>query len=150
MLVRMRRIALPRRWLLCATLLLPGCVSVLGCAESSFVLSEKSRLPKWFLDSGVARQDVVVTMDYYSTSRGMDAHFRLMTRAGRTVATAVGHLQNQSPLRLGPTTGAPTPDYPSYELISSDGMTEVIEHRAPEPIFYVTDDPEVKRRLGVP
>ena len=31
----------------------------------------------------------------------------------------------------------------------SNGVTEVFEHRRMEPIFYVTDDPEVRRRLGV-
>jgi len=34
--------------------------------------------------------------------------------------------------------------YPSYEIITVGGITEIIEHRKMEPIFYVTDDPEVK------
>jgi hypothetical protein len=39
--------------------------------------------------------------------------------------------------------------YPGYEVVTVDGMTEVIEHRRMEPIFYITDDPQVKQRLGV-
>ena len=39
--------------------------------------------------------------------------------------------------------------YPSYEIISVNGLTEIIEHRRMEPIFYLTDDPHVKQQLGV-
>jgi hypothetical protein len=134
----------------CATLVLSVCVPALGCTESSFVLSYNSRLPRWFQDAGVARQDAVVTLDYYNTGRSIEARFRLMTRAGRTVATAVGQRRNQFPVTLGPDNGAPTPPWPNYEIITVDGITDVIDQRAPEPIFFVTDDPEVKRRLGVP
>jgi hypothetical protein len=35
------------------------------------------------------------------------------------------------------------PDYPAYEAITINGITEIIEHRKMEPIFYVTDDPTV-------
>ena len=41
-------------------------------------------------------------------------------------------------------------EYPSYEVVTINGTTEVIEHLQRGPIFYITDDPEVKRRLGVP
>jgi hypothetical protein len=39
--------------------------------------------------------------------------------------------------------------YPRYEVLTADGVTEVIEHRRLEPIFYITDDPEVRRKLSV-
>jgi len=34
-------------------------------------------------------------------------------------------------------------------VLTANGFTEVIEHRHMEPIFYITDDPEVRRKLGV-
>jgi hypothetical protein len=33
--------------------------------------------------------------------------------------------------------------YRSYEAITVNGITEIIEHRKMEPIFYVTDDTAV-------
>jgi len=39
--------------------------------------------------------------------------------------------------------------YPSYEVITLNGITDIIEHRRMEPIFYVTDDPAVWKELGV-
>jgi hypothetical protein len=36
-----------------------------------------------------------------------------------------------------------------YEVLTANGITEVIEHRQMEPIFYITDDADVKERLGV-
>jgi hypothetical protein len=39
--------------------------------------------------------------------------------------------------------------YPSYEIITVNGITEIIEHRKMEPIFYITDDPAVWKELGV-
>jgi hypothetical protein len=30
-----------------------------------------------------------------------------------------------------------------------NGITEVIEHRRMEPVFYISDDLEVRRKLGV-
>jgi hypothetical protein len=42
------------------------------------------------------------------------------------------------------------PGYPAYEIITVDGITEIIEHRKMEPLFYVTDDPAVwKELMGV-
>ncbi len=35
--------------------------------------------------------------------------------------------------------------YPAYELITVNGTTEVIEHRKMEPIFYISDDPAVRK-----
>ena len=40
--------------------------------------------------------------------------------------------------------------YPMYEVLTANGITEVVEHRRMEPVFYITDDPEVRRKLGVP
>lgn len=40
--------------------------------------------------------------------------------------------------------------YPSYEIITANGMTDIIEHMVMEPVFYVTDDDNVwKELLGV-
>jgi len=51
------------------------------------------------------------------------------------------HLKNSPP-------GFP-PGYPSYEVISFAGKSEVIEHRKMEPVFYVSDDEGIRTELGV-
>ena len=38
--------------------------------------------------------------------------------------------------------------YPRYEVLTANGVTEAIEHRRMEPLFYISDDPEVRRELG--
>ena len=35
------------------------------------------------------------------------------------------------------------PGYPAYEAITVNGITEIIENKKMEPIFYLTDDPAV-------
>jgi hypothetical protein len=41
-----------------------------------------------------------------------------------------------------PPSGFP-PHYPIYEATTVNGITEIIEHRKMEPIFYITDDTNV-------
>jgi len=86
-------------------------------------------------------------MDYYIGPLGRTARFILRDGNGQLVAAVVGEPEGDSPSTVEGRTG---PDgYPSYEVITVDGMTEVIEHRRMEPIFYITDDPVVKQKLGV-
>ena len=54
-------------------------VSILtGCAESRFMLSPESRLPKWFeIPEGEQRQNYTVTLSYYVWPSGREAVFTL-------------------------------------------------------------------------
>lgn len=49
----------------------------------------------------------------------------------------------KEPFHLNNRSQDPPFDYPAYEAITVNGITEIIEHRKMEPIFYVTDDPTV-------
>ncbi len=40
--------------------------------------------------------------------------------------------------------------YPAYEVITVNGVTDIVEFRHMEPIFYMTDDPRVWKELGIP
>jgi hypothetical protein len=130
------------------------CLCSLGCgflAEASFELAPESRLPKWFkLPSGFSRSDVSVRMSYYIKSTGRTANFILQdAEKKRTLAEVRGILKGSEPLELkNPRPGSP-PEYPFYEIITVSGITEIIEHRRMEPIFYITDDPAVRSALGV-
>jgi len=130
-----------------------ACLSLLGCEffpESTFELSPESRLPKWFaLPPGVTRAEVTVTMSYYVKLSGRTATFTLSGSKIVTTTKVSGTQKGLKPIELkNPPLGYP-PHYPSYEIITVNSVTEVIEHRKMEPIFYVTDDPTVLAELGI-
>jgi hypothetical protein len=124
--------------------LLVGCSPVRGCIDSSFGLSPESPIPIWFkLPGDKNRKDVTVSMDYWSGPFGRTATFTLRDDAGRELDRVTGTKFGSHPIRSNP--GGAT--YPSYELITSEGVLEVIEHRRMEPIFYVNRDRAVRERL---
>ena len=116
--------------------------------ESSFELASASRLPKWIaLPPGLTRADVSITMSYYIMPWGSSATFTLQDTKKHTLKEVDG--KDKGPLQLEhPPPGFP-PGYPAYEVITVNGITEIIEHRKMEPIFYITDDPAVWKELGV-
>jgi hypothetical protein len=124
--------------------------SAVGCAESTFELASESRLPKWItLPRGLTRADVSIKMSYYIMPWGSSATFTVQDTKGRTLKEVDGKVRGLEPLELKhPPPGFP-PGYPSYEVITVNGITEIIEHRKPEPIVYITDDPAVWKELGV-
>ena len=119
----------------------------MGCEflpESSFQLASDSRLPTWVaLPPGHTRAYVSLTMDYYVKPWGRDARFTLQDKNGQVIKKVWGRLRCGEPFQLQhPPQGFPS-GYPAYEEITVHGVTELIEHRKPEPIFYITDDPAV-------
>lgn len=129
------------------SMLLAGCNLF---PEASFELARESRLPKWFvLPPGLSRKDVTVTMDYYSKASGRTATFILLDKKKQKIAEAGGTLQGEKSHNLkNPIAGFPS-GYPSYEIITVNGVTEVIEHRRMEPFFYISDDPAVLAEFGL-
>lgn len=142
---------IPRRMFIAAgaaVLLLTGCSLF---PESLFELASESRLPKWFsLPSGLSRSDVTVTMSYYVKSSGRTAEFSLQNASKKKLVEIVGTLQGSAPMRLrGASASGGSSDYPMYERVTVNGVTEVVEHRRLEPVFYIVDDPQVLAQLGV-
>jgi hypothetical protein len=127
--------------------------SAIGCEwfpEATFELASESRLPKWItLPPGLTRSDVSITMNYYSMPWGGRATF-ILQDTKRQIRTKVhGKTRGLGSNQLKhPPPGFP-PGYPAYEVITVNGITEIIEHRKLEPIFYITDDPAVWKELGV-
>lgn len=135
----------------CITLTVMG--SAIGCEsfpESTFELASQSRLPKWItLPPGLTRADVSLTMNYYIWPWGRRATFILRNKKGKALEKLEGKVRGLGPNRLKhPPPGFP-PRYPSDEVITVKDTTEIIEHRKQEPIFYVTDDPAVRKELEV-
>jgi hypothetical protein len=118
--------------------------------ESTFELSSQSRLPKWIiLPPELTRADVSITMTYYIWPWDSSATFILQDTKGKIRTKVNCKMKGSEPLQLiHPPPGFP-PGYPAYEVITANGITEIIEHRKPEPIFYITDDSAVRKELGV-
>ena len=122
------------KYLIIVALCISSC-AISGCLESTFNLASESRLPKWIAPPpGLTRDDVSVTMDYYSLLLD-DARFRLKDRNGKTIAKVTG--KTKCNYRFS--------GYPSYIVVVVNGAPEIMEHRKMEPIFYVTDDPAVRK-----
>jgi hypothetical protein len=140
-------------------LILPSLVTVMllsavvaGCdslPESSFELANDSRLPIWFnLPQGLSRADVSVTMDYYIKPTGRSATFVLHDKENHILGKVTGTLSGSTPISVKASSQSGTTGYPSFEVITAEGVSEVIEHKQMEPKFYITDDPAVLRALG--
>ena len=127
--------------------------SAIGCdwiPESTFELASESRLPKWItLPPGLTRADVSIKMSYYVKPWGRSATFILQDTKGKIRAKVDGKEKGSEPFQLKHPPHGFTPGYPSYEVITVNGITEIIEHGKMEPIFYITDDPAVWKELGV-
>src|SRR5271157_6266211 len=127
--------------------------AIVGCEyfpESTFELASESRLPKWItLPPGHTRADVSITMSLYDSLWGSDVKIILQDEKKQTLTKVYGTEKGRGPLYLKhPTQGFP-PGYPAYEVITVNGITDIVEHRKMEPIFYITDDPAVWKELGV-
>ena len=131
-------------------LTISGC-AIIGCEyfpESTFTLASESRLPRWMaLPPGLTRADVSVNMSYYVKPWGGSATFILRDKKGQVLAKVNGKDKGLKPLQLKNPPKGFDPGYPAYEVITVNGITEIIEHRKMEPIFYVTDDPAVMKEL---
>ncbi len=136
-----------KRYRLLAILLVIVFLTIKGCElfpEATFTLASDSRLPKWVtLPPGLTRADVSLTMSYYSMPWGGSARFILLDKNKQTIEKENGKMRCRAPFELeNPPRGFPS-GYPAYEAITVHGITEIIEHRKMEPIFYVTDDTAV-------
>jgi len=131
-------------------LVILGSAMMGGCEylpESTFKLANESRLPKWIiLPSGRTRADVTITMSYYDNPWpwGSDVKITVQDATKQILVKAYGKEKELRP----PPPGFP-PSYPGYVVITVNGITDIVEHRKMEPIFYVTDDPAVWKELGV-
>lgn len=135
------------RYLLFGAVVTVLAATAIGCKyfpESTFQLASESRLPKWItLPPGLTRADVSITMSYYITPWGRSAVFILRDPNGKILENVTGKLKCLQPFQLKNPPQGFASGYPAYEEIIIKGTAEMIEHRRPEPIFYITDDPVV-------
>lgn len=124
--------------MLFATVFICVCCLLTGCLESSFQLADESRLPVWIkLPPGLKRQDVSLTLNYYTNPFGATAKFILKNRRGDVLEAVSG---TDKPING-------VSEYPSFVLVKVNGVSEIIEHRKMEPIFYVSDDASIRNKV---
>ncbi len=92
----------------------------------------------------------------YSEPSSRSSTFWLLDRNGKTLAKINTVTQDLEPHVFGSAKknaeggyDQPSEMYPVYEIETANGITEVIEFRRMEPVFYVNDDPEVRTKLGL-
>ena len=124
---------------------------VAGCLESSFTLSQESRLPKWFeASAGVPRGDLKVTMDYYSTFSGGEYVFKFYKKYSFFKLKEINvNIDAVHEIQLKDHSAVGSNDYPKYYAITVNGITDIIEYRKMEPIIYMSDNLEAWKALGV-
>jgi hypothetical protein len=88
-------------------------------------------------------------MSYYVKSMGRTATFKLLGPKKEKLKEVNGTQRGLHPTESGSRMAGELPVYPLYEVITVNGITEAIEHRRMEPIFYVTDDPAILAKLGI-
>jgi len=124
------------------------CFANIGCLESSFKLANDSRLPNFVtLPPGLTHADVSLTMNYYIGPKDRTAQFILRDKNKKIIEKKKGILKCGHPFELeNPPRGYPSGN-PGYEAITVNGITEIIEHRRMEPIFYISDDPVIRKLI---
>jgi len=134
------------------TLLLILFVTLTGCLEASFELDSNARTPKWFnMPAGMNRVDLRVTMDYHSTFSGGEYVFKFYNKNKFFKLEKISISTDEQPT-IRTRTLKNTPEgypkgYPAYNVITVDGITDIVERRKMEPIFYMTDNPVVWKEL---
>jgi hypothetical protein len=97
------------------------------------------------------RREVEVTLSYYPApiigSRRL-AVLTVRTRQGYS-DQITATLDGMEPKTLVPRIEGELLPYPIYEVLSANGITEVIEHRQRGQTFYISDDPKVRATLGI-
>jgi len=89
----------------------------------------------------LTRSDVSITMSYFTWP---SAGFVLQNAKGQTLEKVDGKVKCSDFQMRNPPQGFP-PGYPRYTEIVVNGTSEMIEHRKMEPMFYITDDPAVRK-----
>ncbi len=88
-------------------------------------------------------------MDYYSTFNGGEYVFKFYVKnkflaiKKLTVDISMAPDINIKGMSQGPM------NYPQYFAVTVDGITDIVEHKKIEPIFYMTDDPAIWKELRV-
>jgi hypothetical protein len=87
-------------------------------------------------------------MDYFIDASSRSARLTFTTTSGTVLLKAKGTLRGREPLHVRGS--APSGEtYPAYEVVTINGVSDLVEHRSMEPVFYMVDDPDIWKALGL-
>ena len=131
--------------LLCCSMLLTGCL------ESWFMLDKSCRLPQWFLAEAVEdRENYQIKLAYYIDRGGRSAEFTLMDHRGKKIRHIKTKQYGSHPVFIDNNGFVRKYDrqYPTYELVEYNGVSEVLVHQQKEGNdFCLLDDKIIMKKL---
>ena len=132
-----------------SALLVTACSPYRGFIESEFTLADESPLPVWLepLPDGYSRDDVKVIIQYYSPPWNVDDTVVMVKTGFRTLEKKTGDGEYHPEYLKWAKEDWANRRYPAYYTVTIDGTTEIIEHKKMEPIFYVSDEGEMRRTM---
>jgi hypothetical protein len=112
-----------------------------GFAESNFNLSKDSRLPRWFqLPSGVDRNGITVEFTYFLSKTKMAA---INSKTGKILFSAEADKKHHPITEAESKTMKQGWPCPSYNIITVNGMEEIVAHIERGDIVYIVEPSEI-------
>ena len=115
------------------------CFTNMGCeflAESTFKLADESRLPKWVtLPPRLTRPNISLTLSYYSIPWVGNARFTLRDKNQQIIEKYIGRTICKRPFQVKSLPQGFPSGYPNYQVVTVNGITEIMEQKKPEPSF---------------
>ena len=123
-----------------------------GFVESEFKLASNSPLPAWYpqLPEGYSRKDVTIRMQYYTPFFDVDdTVFIVESSWWNTLYKETGTSKHHPKYWAWANKDWPARAHPGYVNVTIGGVTEVIEHKKMEPIFYISNETAVIETMGL-
>lgn len=120
-----------------------------GCVESEFHLAKDSRLPVWFhIPDGMNRQDLDVILTYYTTGPAEMTLLDIRGGNSKSLITIKGENKHHPEYWAWAQQDWPKRSHPGFVVINVNGVSEIIEHKKMEPLFYVSNEVAVQRVIA--
>jgi len=120
-----------------------------GCVESKFHLAEDSRLPVWFqVPDGISRKDMDVTLTYYTSGPADIDLVDIRDGKSKRLIRVKGEHWNHPEYWKWAKQDWPKRSHPHFVVFKVNGLTEIIEHRRMEPLFYISDEAAVQSAIS--
>jgi hypothetical protein len=112
-------------------------------------LAEESRLPAWFqIPDGMKRQDLDVILTYYSMGAADIELFDIRGEKPKSLKEIRGENHHHPAYWEWAQLDWPKRSHPGFVVINVKGVTEIIEHKKMEPLFYISDEAAVQRTIS--
>lgn len=136
--------------LLIPFLLLAACHPLRGFIESEFALSPESPLPGWYpkLPEGYTRENVTIKLRYYAPPFDIDnTVFWVESSPFNTLYKATGKSDHHPAYWKWAHEDWPARSHPGYVNVTIGGITEIVEHKKREPVFYISNEETVRKTM---